>query len=286
MAQLEQSGASAVTTSDVAVGDVMFHLSTSGTPSRPPALWLHGSGPGATALTNWEHVLDDLAGEFFNVAPDIIGFGDSTHPDPPPVGVKAFTELRVETLVGLLDHLALDTVDVVGNSMGGIIALCLALTHPERIRRIVLMGAGGAPVPITAELLSLILFYENPSVDAMTELMQTFVYDPSAFGGDLRAIAAARMPRATRPDVERSHRATFSPGAPLPIDETTMATVTQPVLVVHGDSDRLIPLEAARWYHEVLPNSRLEVVEHAGHWLQLEQHDTFVRLVREFLGAP
>jgi 2-hydroxymuconate-semialdehyde hydrolase len=279
-----------ITTRDVTVPapdgpPVTFHLSTSGDPSAPPVLWLHGSGPGVTALTNWERILEDLARTFHNLAPDVIGFGDSTHPDPPPAGLKAFTELRVRTLLALLDELGIDQVDLVGNSMGGIVSLCLALAHPGRVRRMVLMGAGGAPVPITPELLSLIFFYEDPTVDAMTELMTSFVHDPSAFGDDLRAIAAERIPRAIRPEVERSHRATFSPGEPLPIDEESMATIAQPVLVVHGDDDRLIPLECGRWYASVLPNSRLEVVADAGHWLQIEHHDRFVALVGDFLTA-
>ena len=190
---------SAIASTDVSVGDYTFHLNSSGDASRPTVLWLHGSGPGVTALTNWERVLEDVAGDFHNLAPDIIGFGDSTHPDPPPIGLEAFTTLRVETLVALLDHLGIGKVDLVGNSMGAIISLCLTLAHPERVRRVVLMGAGGAPVPITPELLSLVLFYEDPSVDAMAGLLKTFVYDPAAFGDDLEAIAAARMPRATRP---------------------------------------------------------------------------------------
>ena len=176
---------SQITTRDVAAGDVSFHLSTSGAPDLPPVLWLHGSGPGVTALTNWEALLEDLSSDFYNIAPDIIGFGDSTHPDPAPASFKAFTELRVETLVRLLDELGLDQVDLVGNSMGGIISMCFVLAHPERVRRVVLMGAGGAPVPPTEELMSLILFYENPTVEAMAELMQKFVVDPDVFEGRL-----------------------------------------------------------------------------------------------------
>lgn len=280
----------AITTSDLTVtapdgNAYTFHLSTTGSPDAPPVLWLHGSGPGVTALTNWEAILEDVAGDFHNLAPDIIGFGDSTHPDPPPEGLKAFTDLRVETLIALLDHLGIEQVDLVGNSMGGIISLCLTLAHPERVRRLVLMGTGGAPVPPTAELLSLILFYEDPTVDAMADLMSKFVYDPAVFGDQLRDIAAERMPRATRPDVERSHRATFSGGDPLPINAETMAAVTQPALVVHGDTDRLMPLACGEWYAEVLPESRLEVIEKAGHWLQIEHHDRFVSLVRDFLTA-
>lgn len=276
---------SAITTRDVAVGDVTFHLSTSGDPSRPPVLWLHGSGPGVTALTNWERLLEDLAGDFYNIAPDMIGYGDSTHPDPPPEGIGPFTAHRVETLIALLDHLGIDQVDLVGNSMGGIISLCLTLAHPERVRRIVLMGTGGAPVPPTPELLSLIFFYEDPTVEAMTELMTKFVANPNAWGDQLHQIVAERMTRATRPEVERSHRATFSfSGDPLPINEETMGTIAQPVLVVHGDTDRLMPLECGHWYAKVLPNARLEVIEHGGHWLQVEHHDLFRDLVREFFA--
>ncbi len=47
-----------------------------------------------------------------------------------------------------------------------------------------------------------------------------------------------------------------------------------------------MPLECAEWYAKVLPNAQLEVVEAAGHWLQIEHHDLFVGLVRDFLAAP
>lgn len=275
---------SAITTHDVRVGDVSFHLSTSGDPGAPPVLWLHGSGPGVTALTNWDRLLEDLAGDFYNIAPDMLGYGDSTHPDPPPDGLGPFTAARVETLASLLDELGVDQVDLVGNSMGGIVSLCFTLAHPERVRRIVLMGAGGAPVPPTPELLSLILFYNDPSVEAMAELMSKFVYDPASWGDQLGAIAAERMPRAMRPEVERSHRATFSFGGdPLPINEESMGAISQPVLVVHGDTDRLMPLACGEWYASVLPHARLEIIEKGGHWLQVEHHDPFRELVREFL---
>ncbi|QLL07535.1 alpha/beta fold hydrolase [Mycobacterium vicinigordonae] len=275
---------STITTQDVAVGDVRFHLSTSGDPASRPVLWLHGSGPGVTALTNWENLLAALAGDFYNLAPDVIGFGDSTHPDPPPQGIAAFTDLRVATLIALLDQLGIDQVDIVGNSMGAIVGMCLTLAHPQRVRRLVLMGAGGAPLPPTRGLVSLILFYDDPSVEAMSRLLTQFVSDSGVFGDQLMGIAAERMLRATRPEVERSHRATFAPtGGPLPITAETMATITHPVLLVHGDSDRIIDPQASRWYAAMLPNARLEIVKSAGHWLQFEHPDRFADLLRDFL---
>ncbi|NED57731.1 alpha/beta hydrolase, partial [Micromonospora aurantiaca] len=73
-----------ITTADVPVGGHRFRVHETGDPSREAVLWLHGSGPGATALSNWERVIGDLSGDLHNIAPDIIGFGDSSHPDPPP----------------------------------------------------------------------------------------------------------------------------------------------------------------------------------------------------------
>ncbi len=268
-------------------GAVTFHLNESGPAGAPAILWLHGSGPGATGASNWEWMIGELGDRFRCLAPDIVGFGDSTHPDPPPQGLTAFTELRVATLVGLLDTLGIDRVTLVGNSMGGIISLALTLQHPERVERLVLMGAGGAPTGLTPELLQLIMFYENPTTEAMAELMTCFVHDPAFFGGQLDAIAEARMPLASRPDVERSHRATFAPGEPLLFTPEALATIRQPVLVVHGRNDRIIPVAAGEYFAEHLPDARLEIFEETGHWLQLEHPQRFAALLRDFLeGRP
>jgi 2-hydroxymuconate-semialdehyde hydrolase len=276
-----------ITTRDVTVpstlGAMTFHLHESGSLGSPPIVWLHGSGPGANAISNWERQLGEFGDEFHNIAPDIVGFGDSTHPDPPPQGVADFTEFRVETLVHLLDTLGLDRVTLVGNSMGGMISLAFVLAHPDRVERLVLMGAGGAPVPLTEELFKLILFYEDASEDAMTDLLTCFVHDPATLGDDLRSIAAQRLPNALRPEVERSHRATFAPGDPLDFSPERIATITQPTLLVHGESDRLIPIASSEYYAAHLPDARFKRYADTGHWLMIEQPERFTADVRAFL---
>lgn len=276
-----------ITTRDVTVpasiGDLTFHLHESGPAGAETILWLHGSGPGADAISNWEWQLAELGDEFHNIAPDVIGFGRSTHPDPPPHGLKAFTDLRVEALISLLDTLGIDRVTLVGNSMGGIISLSLALAHPERVARLVLMGGGGAPIGLTPELLKLITFYDNPTAEAMAELLSCFVDDPSFFGDDLDKIARHRLPNALRPEVERSHRATFSGGAPLDFSPEVIAALTMPVLIVHGEGDRLIPIAAGEYYAQHLPNARFERYPRTGHWLMIEQPAKFAAHIREFV---
>lgn len=274
---------SSIAKSDVKVGEHRFRLHTSGDRGCEAVLWLHGSGPGVTALTNWEGVLETLAGDFFHLAPDGIGFGDSSHPDPPPQGLAAFTQLRVEALLGLLDELGLERAHLVGNSMGGMISVQLALRAPERVGRIVLMGTGGAPIPPTPELIRLITFYQQPTAEAMAELIRCFVVDPACLGGELARIAEARMPQALREEVRRSHLATFSPGPPLPLAPEDLARIAAPVLVLHGREDRIIPVSVSHYFATHLPDARLHVMPHAGHWLQLEHPRAFANLVRAFL---
>ena len=271
------------TTRDVQTGEYTFRILESGDPAEETVLWLHGSGPGVTAATNWERVVDDLADGLHHVAPDMIGFGDSTHPDPAPASASAFKELRVDTLLALLDALGLDRVHIVGNSYGGIVGLALALKAPERVGRVVLMGGAGAPIPPTAELLKLITYYDDPTVEALEAILATMVGDPASLGGDLAKIAGERMARIGRPEVRRSHLATFAADLPGLYSPEDLASLPHETLVLHGRDDRLIPLAAGRYFAEHLPNARLHVMPHAGHWAMLEQPETFAFLVGAFL---
>ena len=79
------------------------------------------------------------------VAPDMVGFGDSSHPENPPSGMKAFNLLQADTLWELLDKLGVDRVHLVGNSMGGMISIRMALAQPERVATMLLMGSAERP---------------------------------------------------------------------------------------------------------------------------------------------
>lgn len=280
--------AATITTTKIGLGDYEFQLNESGDRSAPAVLFLHGSGPGATGLSNWEAVLGDLGDEYYCLAPDVLGFGDSTHPDPPPQGLAPFTQLRVDTLIGLLDALQLERATVVGNSMGGVWSLGMALQAPERVDKIVLMGSGGSPTPTGPAIPKLAGFYDNPSTEAMTAMLEAFVHDVDRFGGDLRRIAEKRMPHAIRPEVERSHRATFmdlDPANPWAFTAEDAARITQETLVIHGREDDFVPFAAGIWFFENIPNARLYGIGKCGHWTQIEQHVRFVTALREFLAG-
>ncbi len=275
-------------TTRVTVDDHEISLNAAGDPANPALLFLHGSGPGATGSSNWSAVLDDLSDEFYCLAPDVLGFGDSSHPDPAPQGLAAFTAARVESLIGLLDALDVSQATAVGNSMGGIWALEMARRAPERLDKVVLMGSGGAPIPAGSAIPALANFYKAPSTDAMTALLEAFVYDPPAFGAELREIAERRMVHVSRPDVQRSHVATFAdldPAKPWALAAEDVADITHEVLIIHGREDEFVVFDAALWFFKHLANARLYGIGKCGHWTQIEQHTRFVTAVRAFLSG-
>ena len=105
-----------------------------------PLMMIHGSGPGVTAWANWRLVIPELAKHRRVVAPDMLGFGYSERPED-----QVYNRERwVKHAIGVMDELGLEQVDLVGNSFGGGLALSLAIEHPERVRRLVLMGSAGS----------------------------------------------------------------------------------------------------------------------------------------------
>jgi 2-hydroxymuconate-semialdehyde hydrolase len=274
----------AIRTRDVAVGEYVLRVHETGDVGKDTVLFLHGSGPGATGLSNWEAVITDLADRYHCIAPDILGFGDSTHPDDPPRGMGPFGALRVETLLGLLDALGVDRTSLVGNSMGGLFSLRMVIAAPTRINKMVLMGSGGSPVGRGPELGRLVDFYDDPTVENMARLMSAFVYEPRMFGDRLHEIAASRMPRAIRPEVQRSHLATFDAAAPADVvSNEDLQAIEQQTLLIHGREDQFVPLAASYHFFEQIPNSQLHALGKCGHWTQIEHRARFVNLIDAFL---
>lgn len=274
-----------IRTRDLDVGRHRFRLHESGDPSAPSVLFLHGAGPGATALSNWERVIDDLSDRFHCLAPDMIGFGDSSHPVDPPRGMGPFNDLRAQALLELLQVLGLERVHVVGNSMGGMLAILMVLARPHHIGRIVLMGSGGAPdMPVSPGLADLRTFYADPSEERLKQLMVQFVHDPVPFDGVADQIARERMAYVQREDVSRSHAAAFHPDGPRrTFDPEELAGIDHPTLVLHGRQDRIIPLEASLYFADHLPNADLFVLGRCGHWTQIEQRRAFETLLTRFV---
>lgn len=250
------------------------------TGSGRAVLLLHGSGPGVSAWANWRLVIPTLAAEARVVAPDLLGFGYTDSPRD-----QAYTLDRwVAHAVDVLDALEIDNTDVVGNSFGGALALALAIRHPERIRRLVLMGSVGVPFQITPELDQ--VWGYQPSLENMKALMDIFAFDRSLVTDEL---ARLRYQASIRDDVQSSFAAMFP--APrqrwvdaMSFDIAQLQAIPHETLIVHGREDRVIPLQTSITLLHSIPNAQLHVFGRCGHWTQIEQTQGFVRLVGRFIS--
>lgn len=275
------------TTTDVATGDHSIHLTRTGDPHAEKILFLHGSGPGATGMSNFAHTISVLGEHYDCLVIDQIGWGDSSHPDTVPDGGRI--SQNVEASLGLLDTLGIERTHVIGNSMGGAVMLGLLDRAPERFGRAIGLGAAGAgnmgaPTPA---MMKLFRFYDDPTPQAMRVLTQTMLYDPDLFGDRLDTIAAERLAVALRPDVRRSHELSFgSPRAGAAfVGEDALRQIPNDVLFVHGREDVTVPPAGSAWFADVVPNGRLYQVPHCAHWVQIEQATIFENITHAFLSG-
>lgn len=248
--------------------------------SGEPLILIHGSGPGVTAYANWRGVIPDLAEDFACFAPDTLGFGYTDFPSD----IRGFSMSRwVSHLIGFLDALGIARAHFIGNSYGGALTLALAVRHPERVGKIVLMGAAGLPFPIT-EGLEKVWGYQ-PSLEAMRDLMTTFAFDPSLVKDE---IVRSRYEASIRPGAQEAFSSLFPAPRQRWLDELATAeedlkALPHPTLIVHGREDVIVPVAQSVRFSELIPGSELHVFGNCGHWTQIEKRDRFVALVRPFL---
>lgn len=279
MSHLTATPSANLSASTVRVGALDTHVVDEG--AGPAVLLLHGSGPGVSAEANWRTAIPALAAAGHRaVAPDLIGFGRTVPPEDHAYTMASW----VEHAVGLLDELGLDRVDLVGNSFGGALALRVAIEHPERVRRLVLMGSVGVPFELT-EGLDRVWGY-RASVEAMRAVLDTFAHDRALISDDL---ARMRYEASIVDGADQRFARMFPAPRQRWIDamasaDEEIAAIAAPTLLVHGRDDRVIPLATSLRLLELIPDAQLHAFGQCGHWTQIERADEFSRLLVEFLA--
>lgn len=242
-------------------------------------LLIHGSGPGVTAWANWRGIIPELSKQARVIAPDMLGFGYSQC--PPQQKLDRVT--WVDSLVGLLNALAIDRVSIVGNSFGGAIALAFAHRYPEKVDKLILMGAVGISFPLT-DGLNKVWGYQ-PSIEAMRGLMEVFAYDHSIINDDL---VKMRYEASIRDDVQTRFEQLFPEPRQagiemLALTEDQIRSLPQHTLIIHGREDLVIPLEVSERLVRLIAKSQLHVFGECGHWVQIEKAKEFTQLLLDFV---
>lgn len=268
-------------------GTLRYHEAGDG----PPLLLLHGSGPGVTGWRNFRGNLPVFAADFRCLVLEFPGFGVSDDFGGHPMVTAA------DAVVRFVDALGLDRVDIVGNSMGGGVALGYASSHPQRVRRVVTIGGVGRNLfsPGPGEGIRLLQeFTENPSRERLIQWLYSMVYDPALITEEL---IEERWTQATDPDTLASARRMYGKAAfaqmmqamqssDTPPPWAMLHRVTAPTLLTWGRDDRVSPLDMALIPMRTLPRGELHVFPNCGHWAMIEQKTAFESAVRAFLTRP
>lgn len=245
--------------------------------SGQPVIFLHGAGAGASGYSNFKGNYPAFAAAGFRaIVPDMPGYGLSTKPDLDQYDLDLF----VRGINGLVDTLGLRDIVLLGNSLGGAVALGYALAYPDDVSRLILMAPGGVEsldtylaMPGIANMFEVYRSGQG-GVEAMRAVMRMQLFDPSQLTDDIlaeRAPIAAMQTQAARSILKVPDMTAQLPG------------LRCPVLGFWGMDDQFNPVSGASKLMTGCPNVRVVLVNRCGHWVQVEHRDMFNRTCLDFL---
>ncbi len=277
MSSAEQSGPPRGETVESADLTLHYHDHQVGRGNGRTVVFVHGSGPGASGYSNFKLNAPVLAEAGYRViVPDLPGFGYSSK----PTGIDYTTDFFVTHLVGLLDAIGVERCALVGNSLGGGVAIRTALDHPERVDKLVLMAPGGIEeldtymaMPAMARMIA---NFTSGALDhgGLRQILQNLVFDPAVVTDalvDERYAIAQTQP----PDVLARMR--------IPNMEGELGSITCPVLAFWGMDDEMLPPGGGRKILKACRPSRLIEVADCGHWVMVEHARMFNAACLDFL---
>jgi pyruvate dehydrogenase E2 component (dihydrolipoamide acetyltransferase) len=264
---------------EIGAGGRLYAISA-GSSSNPPIVFLHGIG-GSSA--SWQAVIGSFAATHHVVAIDLPAHGQSDVPDPARTdySVRGLAQAVTEALAVL----GLERVTLVGHSLGGAVATGVALAAPDRVARLVLVDSTGLGDDISPDLVRLL---DAPPSDSGSRALLELFFD------DRRLVLDA--------GVNEHHAALGRPGAHAAVraisslafadasQRVTLdgrsAEITQPVLVVWGGRDRVVPVAHAEAARTAIADVEVAIIPDAGHAPHVEQPAAFAAILARFLARP
>ena len=246
----------------------------------PNVVFIHGSGPGASGYGNFSQNIDTFVAAGYRVIlPDLIGYGASSKPSEIDYTLQLFTD----TLYDALQQHGIETAILVGNSLGGGIAIQMTLDHPEFANGFILMAPG-----CVAEQAS---YFTMPGIAKMKSSFGSPEFDETQQRNLIMNLVHPDFVPHISDDLVRDRYAV----ARLQSKDVLARMVTpnlgprlgelkQPILVLWGLNDEFCPESHSRLFLEQCDNVRAITFGRTGHWVQLERAAEFDRYSIEFLN--
>jgi pimeloyl-ACP methyl ester carboxylesterase len=236
----------------------------------PAVILLHGLG---AVKEIWGNNLGAFSGKYHVYAIDQIGFGQSDKPHL-DYRVATFTDF----LYGFMQSQHLNKATLVGNSLGGWIALDFTLQHPEMVDKVVLVNAAGMPFQGSVNV------NLNPaSLAATRKMLESLFYDKKMVtDAFVQTVFTNHLRNNDGYTIDRTLQG-FSVENQF-LDEAKLASVHAPTLVVWGREDELLPLASGEKFRDHIPGAKMVVFDKCGHVPQIENPMNFNRVVLDFLS--
>lgn len=252
-------------------------------------LLIHGMAGSSAA---WRAVLPQLSKKFRVIAPDLLGHGESAKPRS-DYSLGAFAVL----LRDFLDELGISQVTVVGQSLGGGVAMQFAYQHPDYVNRLVLISSGGLgpDVGIILRLLSapgaellLPIIAPKPVLTVGNKLRSWLrgagIHSPR--GAETWSAYSSLADRQTRESFLKTLRSVVDyRGQAVSALNRLQVRADLPIMAIWGERDNIIPVEHAYAAAKVRTDARLEVLPHVGHYPHVEAPNEVVELIENFIAS-
>jgi len=261
------------------IGDIDLYYEIHGPPEAPPLVLIGGW---ASYSWIWFRQVPSFREKYRCIVFDNRGAGKSSKPDFPYT-----MEMFATDTVGLLDALDIESAHILGISMGGLIGQQIALSHPEKVRSLILVsthfgGPNHIPIPDNVVALLVALPTETISYEQAREMRYKATFSPQFLKENkgLMEQIDEWVIKHPAPLYAQVHQSSATAGFD---SESELKNITSPTLILHGDCDFTILPKNSELLAERIPNSKLQFIEGAAHFVIVERYGEFNNAVMSFI---
>jgi len=256
----------------VLLGDLNVYYEVHG--EGEPLILLHGLG---SSTRDWQFQLDDFAAHYQVITLDLRGYGQTDHP-PGPYSIR----LMSEDVIALMDYLEISSFHLLGYSLGGAVALQIAVDHAHRIDKLIVVNSQPSFIPTSWR--QKVEYYMRKMVVAtmgmrrLAPVIASRLF-PNHDQQDLRDLVIDRYSQ----NDAQAYLATLDALITWSV-VPQLGKLQMPILFIAAEHD-YTPVEDKKRYLDQIPNARMVVVENSRHGTPLDQPEVFKGYVLDFLGA-